>query len=145
MSGARDRPYGACEIQADRWVHRIGIAAGLAATLALFVMLAARADVPRLLAGAIYASGLMAMLTLSAAYNLAPPSRRRDLLQRFDHAAIFVMIAGTYTPIALLALKGPLARAILIVPSCTHAKQHLDDLGVRGRTAGGARRGWREV
>jgi hemolysin III len=36
-------------------------------------------------------------------------------MRRLDHSMIFVMIAGTYTPVALLALKGPLARAILIV------------------------------
>src|SRR5690606_31273029 len=40
------------------------------------------------------------------AYNLARNSRRRMLLRRFDQAAIFVMIAGTYTPFTILGLEG---------------------------------------
>ncbi|MGE3904564.1 MAG: hemolysin III family protein, partial [Reyranellaceae bacterium] len=47
-----------------------------------------------------------AMLICSAAYNLARNSRRRALLRRFDHAAIFAMIAGTYTPFTTLRLDG---------------------------------------
>jgi hemolysin III len=38
------------------------------------------------------------MLGFSAAYNMVPPSRLKWLLRRFDHSAIYVMIAGTYTP-----------------------------------------------
>jgi hemolysin III len=54
----------------------------------------------------IYAAGLLAMLGCSAAYNMFRTSRWRDWLRRFDHAAIFAMIAGTYTPFTLLGLKG---------------------------------------
>ena len=45
----------------------------------------------------LYAAGLVAMLGCSALYNLAGDGPRKALLRRFDHAAIFVMIAGTYT------------------------------------------------
>jgi hemolysin III len=41
----------------------------------------------------------MTMLGFSAAYQVQRSSERRDLLRRLDHAAIFVMIAGTYTPL----------------------------------------------
>ena len=44
------------------------------------------------------------MLGFSAAYNLARKSGHRDLLRRFDQAVIFIMIAGTYTPITILGL-----------------------------------------
>ena len=44
---------------------------------------------------------IVAMIGCSAAYNLARRTRWRDWLQRFDHAAIFAMIAGTYTPFTL--------------------------------------------
>ena len=44
------------------------------------------------------------MLSCSAAYNLARPSRRKQLLRRLDHAVIFVMIAATYTPVTVIAL-----------------------------------------
>ena len=46
----------------------------------------------------LYAAGLLAMLGCSALYNLAATGPRKTLLCRLDHAVIFVMIAGTYTP-----------------------------------------------
>ena len=49
--------------------------------------------------------GLLAMLGCSAAYHLLRSSRRRELLRCFDHSAIFLMIAGTYTPFTLLRIK----------------------------------------
>jgi hemolysin III len=54
----------------------------------------------------IYSFGLVGMLVASAAYNLSRPGRAKALLRRIDHAMIFVMIAGSYTPFALNAL-GP--------------------------------------
>ncbi len=54
----------------------------------------------------IYSFGLIASFSLSAAYNMTHHARIRALLRRFDHAAIFVMIAGTYTPIALIGIGG---------------------------------------
>jgi hemolysin III len=54
----------------------------------------------------LYGCGLLAMLTFSALYNTTDHPSRRALLQRFDHAAIFVMIAGSYTPFALAKLGG---------------------------------------
>ena len=46
-----------------------------------------------------YLFGLMAMMIFSAAYNLTPPSHLKWLLRRFDHSAIYLLIAGTYTPL----------------------------------------------
>ncbi|HEU4735816.1 MAG TPA: hemolysin III family protein, partial [Solirubrobacterales bacterium] len=69
------------------------------------------------LAVAIYAVSLSALLGTSALYhrvNWARPSVRR-WMRRLDHSMIFFLIAGTYTPFALLVLDGPLADAILVV------------------------------
>lgn len=55
---------------------------------------------------ALYGLGLMAMLICSTAYNLFVDHPQRDILRQIDHAAIFVMIAGTYTPLALLGVRG---------------------------------------
>ena len=46
----------------------------------------------------VYVAGLLAMLVLSATYNLWPVSRAKWVLRRFDHSAIYVLIAATYTP-----------------------------------------------
>jgi hemolysin III len=54
----------------------------------------------------VYAICLVAMLGCSAAYHLAEPSPRRELLRRVDQAMIFLMIAGTYTPFTIDRLDG---------------------------------------
>ena len=59
------------------------------------------ADGEQTVARMVYGCGLIGMLTASAAYNFSLPSRRKELLRRIDHAMIFVMIAGTYTPFTL--------------------------------------------
>jgi len=68
------------------------------------------------LAASIYAVAVSALFGTSALYHRITwrPNARR-WMRRLDHSMIFVMIAGTYTPVALLALKGPLASTILIV------------------------------
>src|ERR1039458_10423071 len=68
------------------------------------------------LAASIYAGAVSALLGTSALYHTVTwqPAARR-WMKRLDHSMIFVLIAGTYTPVALLALKGSLASTILIV------------------------------
>src|SRR3977135_4130401 len=68
------------------------------------------------MAAAIYAVAVSALLGTSALYHRVTwrPQARR-WMRRLDHSMIFVLIAGTYTPVALLALKGSLASTILIV------------------------------
>jgi hemolysin III len=68
------------------------------------------------LAASVYAVAVSALLGTSALYHRVTwrPSVRR-WMRRLDHSMIFIMIAGTYTPVALLALKGTLASTILIV------------------------------
>jgi hemolysin III len=57
-------------------------------------------------AGSVYSVCLVMMLGCSAAYNLARNSPRREALRRLDHAAIFLMIAGSYTPFTACLLHG---------------------------------------
>ncbi len=80
------------------------------------VLIIALASSPRARVGAaIYAAGLIALFGVSAAYHRGPWSpiwRRR--MQRLDHLTIFVMIAGSYTPLCLLVLRGWVAVATLV-------------------------------
>ena len=94
------------ELAADCIIHILGIAAGSIGGATLVALIAARGDWLELGALLIYAVGMIAMFSFSAAYNLARNSRWRAALRRCDHAAIFVMIAGTYTPFTLLRLDG---------------------------------------
>ena len=98
--------YSAREIMADRTIHTIGLLAAVAAIAVLMTLVARQHDLDRLLTICVYAAGLAAMLGCSAAYNLARASPRKETLRRFDHAAIFVMIAGTYTPFSVDAIGG---------------------------------------
>lgn len=98
--------YRAGEFAADRFVHLIGVLAGALGSAALLGIAAAVAD-PRIFAATlVYCVCLLAMLAGSAAYNLAADGPRRRFLRRLDHAAIFLMIAGTYTPFTTFRLHG---------------------------------------
>ena len=103
------------ELLADGVVHAVGMALGLAGAIAIMVMAVIRLDLSEIAPIFIYAAGLVAMLGCSAAYNLLRSNRRRDLLRRFDHAAIFAMIAGTYTPFTTLRLDGAWAYGLTAV------------------------------
>jgi hemolysin III len=92
------------ERAADRVVHIVGITAGAVAVAWLLTRLGPARQAIALIA---YSLGLVGMLSASAAYNLVPASRTKAILRRVDHAMIFVMIAGTYTPVALLAFPSP--------------------------------------
>ena len=61
----------------------------------------------------LYGIGLLSMLGFSALYNFSRPGRAKATLRRLDHAAIFFMIAGTYSPFALIALRGALGDVLL--------------------------------
>jgi hemolysin III len=71
------------------------------------VVVAAAGTTPARLGALVYACSLTAMFATSAAYHrLAQTVRARLLMRRADHAMIFVLIAGSYTPVCLLALEG---------------------------------------
>ena len=101
-----ERPYDTAEVSADRIIHAIGVAFGLIGGALLLTFAAEIASPAGLVATILYVIGLIAMLVCSAVYNLSFASPRRELLRRMDHAAIFLMIAGTYSPFTLGRLDG---------------------------------------
>ena len=92
------------EIVADGIVHAVGLAAAIAGAGALITAAIFRGT--SVTTVAIYGLALIAMLAASAAYNLGVRLRFREVLRRLDHAAIFTMIAGTYTPFTAGELHG---------------------------------------
>jgi hemolysin III len=99
------------ERRADAVVHAVGLGAGAAGAILLLAMTADGGSV-RSLSAVVYTVGLLTMLVCSAAYNLARPSPAKWWLRRLDHAAIFLMIAATYTPF-LTVLKDATAATAL--------------------------------
>jgi len=105
------RLYSRHEHIADAVVHVLGIVFAINASAWLFFHVT---GVPVMASVTIYCIGLLAMIGFSAAYNLMPQHRpSKQWLRRFDHAAIFIMIAGTYTPLAANRLEAPYGAIIL--------------------------------
>ena len=100
-AGAIRWNYDRAELIADGVVHGIGVFFGLIAATTLIVLAGVFASAYEIVSVSVYAIGLLAMLGFSAAYNLWPVSRGKWLLRRFDHSAIYILIAATYTPCSL--------------------------------------------
>lgn len=100
---------------ADGIVHAIGVTASLAAMAVLMAFAIKAGIVLSLVSSLIYGVGLVAMFGCSAAYNTVGRPQWRDVLRRLDHSAIFVMIAGTYTPFALILIGGAWGHGLLAV------------------------------
>ncbi len=86
------------------------------ASAAALVVLAVRTswDTPRMLSMIVFALSAVALYTTSTLYHTIPWRRRwKQRMQRFDHSMIFLLVAGTYTPIAFNVLSGSLRWATL--------------------------------
>jgi hemolysin III len=105
------RLYTRHEHTADAVIHIIGILFAINASLWLLWHVT---GLSVLVSVSIYCAGLLAMIGFSAAYNLMPHYRpSKTILRRLDHAAIFIMIAATYTPFAVNRL-GPTSGTIIL-------------------------------
>ncbi|MDB5396022.1 MAG: Hly-III-like protein [Rhodospirillales bacterium] len=95
--------------KAERWVdavvHILGLIGGAIAVIWLFEQAGPVITAGRIATAAVYAFGLIGMLSASALYNLTRAGRLKAIFRRLDHAMIYVMIAGTYTPLSLTALR----------------------------------------
>ncbi|MBL8789239.1 MAG: hemolysin III family protein [Rhizobiales bacterium] len=94
------RPYDRTELLADAIVHGGALAAALFGGGYMLAQSLVH-DGAKIAALVVYVLSLVAMLGFSAAYNLTPASPVKWILRRFDHSAIYLMIAGTYTPVLL--------------------------------------------
>jgi len=105
------RLYSRHEHLADAVVHVLGIVFAINASLWLLFHVTGLSVVASV---TVYCLGLLAMIGFSAAYNLVPNHRpSKQVLRRLDHAAIFIMIAGTYTPFAVNRLDSTSGTVIL--------------------------------
>ncbi len=94
--------------------HFAGALLALAALVALVWRAAGSGDRTRLAGLAIYGSSLLALYTASTLYH-AFEGRVKLFLRKLDHLAIYLLIAGTYTPFALLKLRDSLGLTLLVV------------------------------
>ncbi|WP_338549024.1 PAQR family membrane homeostasis protein TrhA [Roseovarius phycicola] len=94
--------YTRAERIADGIVHVIGVTAALAGVVLVFFYGLDRLSFGMVIAMTIYCVALVFMLGASAAYHMAAHTPARPWLRRLDHAAIYLKIAGTLTPLGVL-------------------------------------------
>jgi hemolysin III len=101
------------ELIADGIVHGLGVTLAISAGSVLLALSAFHASLREYIGTIFYVASLVIVLSLSAAYNMWPISPIKRALRRFDHAAIFLLIAGTYTPF-LVQMNDPLTARLML-------------------------------
>ena len=104
------RFYSRSELTADAVIHVLGVLFAINGGAWLLFHVTGLSVVASV---SVYCIGLLAMVTASAVYNLAPHGNAKEWFRRFDHAAIFIMIAATYTPLAVNRIGQPEGDVIL--------------------------------
>jgi hemolysin III len=86
--------------------HGIGAALSLAGLVILVVLAAQMGDVWRIVSFSIYGGSLTLLYLASTLYHSFQDERHKRFFRHFDHLSIFLLIAGTYTPVTLISLRG---------------------------------------
>jgi hemolysin III len=107
--------YTARERVADGCIHLIGVTASLVALTALLIVAVKAQTTLWIVALLVYGLALVAMFSCSAGYHLVIRPKIKEVFRRLDHAAIFLMIAGTYTPFILIKMNDPWGLTLLAV------------------------------
>ncbi|MEO1330522.1 MAG: hemolysin III family protein [Pseudomonadota bacterium] len=98
---------------ADAVVHGLGVAAGLVGLVVLIAVVAPRYDIATGASLWVYGFAMLTVFCFSAAYNLINDPTWTPRLRRLDRAAIYVKIAGTYTPFSAIAIGGGVGAGLL--------------------------------
>jgi hemolysin III len=85
----------------------VGVFAALIGGISLIVLASARGDAWRIVGAAVFAAALVALYAASTAYHAVQSERIKRRLKILDHCAIYLLIAGSYTPFLLNDLRGP--------------------------------------
>lgn len=101
------RPYTHGEEIANWATHGVGLALSIAALTLLIVHSSLRGDAWHVVSFTVFGLTLLTLYTVSTLYHIQRSERARLILRKLDHAAIFLLIAGTYTPFLLTNLRGP--------------------------------------
>ncbi len=87
--------------------HGLGAAFGIVALVISVVVAASHKDAYGVVASSIYGASLIILYTMSCIYHALKPNKGKRVFRVFDHCSIFLLIAGTYTPFTLVAMRGP--------------------------------------
>jgi hemolysin III len=107
MAEAKANSYSLAEEIASSITHGIGAVLGVAALVVLVVLGTKRGDAWHVVSVAVYGSTLVLLYLFSTLYHAFQQPRIKKVLRHFDHSAIYLLIAGTYTPFTLVNMRGP--------------------------------------
>ena len=133
MTAAALPRYSLGEEIANAVTHGLGILLAIAGLAVLSAFAALRGHAGHVIAAAVFGSALVACYTTSTLYHAIPLPRVRQLLRALDHSAIFLLIAGTYTPFMLVSLGGALGWTMLAVIWSLAAAGIAARLALKGR------------
>src|SRR5450755_4947140 len=102
-----DRPQSLGEEIANSLSHGLGFVAAVASAPILVVTTAQSGKTVNVIGAAVFAATMVLLYCASTIYHAVPHRRAKALLRKLDHGAIFLLIAGTYTPFMLGVLSGP--------------------------------------
>jgi hemolysin III len=103
----QDRPQSAAEEIANSLSHGLGFVAALAAAPILIIATARQGNTANIVGACVFAVTMVMLYLSSAVYHATPPSPAKRLYEKLDYSAIYLFIAGSYTPFALGVLNGP--------------------------------------
>jgi len=87
--------------------HLVGTVLSVAGVATLVTMAALERDPYKIVSFAVYGAMLLVLYTISTLYHWVRNPRLKAILQKCDHSAIYLLIAGSYTPFTLVTLRGP--------------------------------------
>lgn len=102
----RHKPYTFAEEVFNSLTHGVGALLGIAGLVILLVFAAIDGNAWKIVSSALFGASMVFLYTSSTLYH-AVSGRKKVILNKIDHAAIYVLIAGTYTPFMLVTLRGP--------------------------------------
>lgn len=107
------RPQSRTEEMINSLTHGTGLLASLAALPVLVVAASGSQSAAHLVGSAVFGATLVLLYLSSTVYHALPVSPAKRMFRVLDHAAIYLLIAGTYTPFALGPLRGPWGWSLL--------------------------------
>lgn len=108
--------YSLAEEIANSVSHGIGLVFGIVGLVLLLVQAVdLNASATAITSYSLYGGSMILLFLASTLYHAIPHQRAKMWLKKFDHCAIYLLIAGTYTPFLLVGLDSPLARGLMIV------------------------------
>ncbi|MEZ8608888.1 hemolysin III family protein [Vibrio sp. 10N.239.311.G01] len=116
MSASSASEYSDIEERANAITHGLGVVLGVVGLILLLIRaFDHQADILTIASMAVYGSSIILLFLASTLYHSITTEKTKRLLKTLDHCAIYLLIAGSYTPFLLVGLRTPLAMGLMAV------------------------------